>query len=119
MRDRLRPEGTLLISLRDYGPLMKQRPAAIPPAMFLDDGRRRIVHQIWDWRDDRRYTVHLYITRQMPTGRWTTSHFLGHYRAMTPDEVASCAEQVGFRQVRILMPAETDYYQPVVTAIRT
>jgi len=118
MRNRLRPEGKLLVSLRDYGPLMEQRHAAIPPTMFLDDGRRRIVHQIWDWRDERRYTTHLYITRQTPTGRWTTSHFVGNYRAMTPGEVEGCAEQIGFRQVQILSPEKTGYYQPVVTAIR-
>jgi SAM-dependent methyltransferase len=62
MRDRLRPEAKLLISLRDYGPLMEQRPAATPPTMFLDDGRRRIVHQIWDWRDERRYSSPLHHT---------------------------------------------------------
>jgi glycine/sarcosine N-methyltransferase len=118
MRDRLRPNGRLLISLRDYGPLIEQRPVTTPPGMFRDNGRRRIVHQVWDWQDERRYAVHLYITQELPNDMWTTSHFLGHYRAITPKEVASQAEQVGFRQVQILPPTETGYYQPVVTAIR-
>ena len=118
MRDRLRPGGRLLISLRDYGPLMEQQPAMMPPSRFLDAGRRRIVHQVWDWQDDRRYVVHLYITRQMPDDSWTTAHVVGRYRAITPDEVAGHAEQVGFRQIRILTPAESGYYQPIVTAIR-
>ena len=118
MHSRLRRGGKLLISLRDYGPLMQQRPATVPPAMFLDEGRRRIVHQVWDWRDERRYTVHLYITRQTPDGDWVTSHFLGHYRAVTPQEIAASAEQIGFGQVQILWPTKTGYYQPVVTAER-
>ena len=38
--------------------------------------------------------------------------------AITPQEVADHAEQVGFRQVRVLQPAHTGYYQPVVAAVR-
>jgi glycine/sarcosine N-methyltransferase len=118
MRDRLRRGGKLLASLRDYGPLMEQHPSIMPPAMFWDEGRRRIVQQIWDWQDERRYAVHLYITRQAPNDEWITNHFLGHYRAITPQELAAHMEQVGFRQVQILQPPETAYYQPVVVAIR-
>lgn len=118
MRDRLSPQGRLLVSLRDYGPLMERRPDMMPPALFWDEGRRRIVHQVWDWKDGRRYTVHLYITREMPKDEWLTSHFVGHYRAITPQEVAEHAEQVGFRQVEVLEPADTGYYQPVVSAVR-
>ena len=118
MHDRLRAGGILLISLRDYESLMDQRPTITPAAMFLDAGRRRIVHQVWDWQDERRYIVHLYITRQMPSDEWVTNHFVGHYRAITPAEVAAYSEKVGFRQVRILQPAETGYYQPIVAAAR-
>jgi glycine/sarcosine N-methyltransferase len=118
MRDRLRRGGKLLASLRDYGPLMEQHPSIMPPAMFWDEDRRRIVHQIWDWEDERRYAVHLYITRQAPNDEWITSHFLGHYRAITPQELAAHMEQVGFQQVQILQPMETAYYQPVVVAVR-
>ena len=118
MRNRLCPGGRLLISLRDYGALMEQRPSMMPPAMFSDDGRRRIVHQVWDWQDERRYTVHLYITRQLLERGWATSHFLGHLRAITPQEVAADAEHIGFRQVQVLLPAATGYYQPIVVAAR-
>jgi glycine/sarcosine N-methyltransferase len=118
MRDRLRPGGMLLISLRDYGPLMEHRPGITPPSMFSDDGRRRIVHQVWDWQDERRYTVHLYITQELSNQKWVTSHFLGHYRAIAPHEVAAHAEHVGFHQVKVLPPEKTGYYQPVVAATR-
>jgi 2-polyprenyl-3-methyl-5-hydroxy-6-metoxy-1,4-benzoquinol methylase len=118
MRDRLCPGGRLFLSLRDYGPLMEQRPGMRPPAMFSDEGRRRIVHQVWDWQDERRYTVHIFITRQLLNDRWATSHFVGHLRAIAPWEVAAHAEQVGFRQVQVLSPEETGYYQPIVAAIR-
>jgi glycine/sarcosine N-methyltransferase len=118
MRDRLRPGGRLLLSLRDYGPLMAHRPTGIPAAMFSNDGRRRMVHQVWDWLDERRYVVHLFITRQLPDLEWSTSHFVGRYRAITPQEVAAHAERIGFQQVEILPPARTGFYQPVVAAMR-
>lgn len=116
MRDRLKPRGKLLISLRDYEALMKQRPAVTEPAWFLDKGRRRIVHQVWDWQDDRRYVVHLYITRELDDGRWTVHHFTGRYRAVTPHEVAAHAVRAGFREVEVLQAEDTGYYQPVMTA---
>jgi len=84
--------------------------------MFVDNGLRRIMHQVWDWHDDRRYTVHLHITRQTSGVDWQSSHFVGHYRAITPDEVACLALQVGFEDVRVLWPATTGYYQPIMTA---
>jgi glycine/sarcosine N-methyltransferase len=119
MRRSLRAGGKIFISLRDYGTLLIQRPSVTPPSMYVDNGLRRIVHQIWDWHDERRYSVHLYITRQTSSLDWQSSHFVGHYRAITPDEVASLASQVGFDDVRVLSPAITGYYQPIITAATT
>ena len=117
MRERLRPRGKLLASLRDYTPVLERRPSATTPSLFLDEGRRRIVCQVWDWVDDRRYVLHLYITRHMPDGEWATDHFVGRYRAITPEEVAVLARQAGFREVKVLQPADTGYHQPIVTGL--
>ncbi len=119
MRRSLESGGSLLISLRDYGPLMKTQSKATEPAFFLDGKRRRIVHQVWDWQDERRYTVHLFITRQVnePTTPWRTDHFQGNYRAVTPIEVAALATQAGFDHVQILEPSNTGFYQPIVKGI--
>ena len=113
----LRAQGKVLLSLRDYGTLLAQRPVMQPPSLFMDNGLRRIVHQVWDWQDARRYTVHLYITRQTNNLDWQSAHFVGHYRAITPEEVATLAAQVGFKAVQVLSPAITGYYQPIVTAM--
>jgi glycine/sarcosine N-methyltransferase len=118
MRDRLQPAGQLLISLRDYGPLMSEHPSTMPPRMFGDNGKRRIVHQVWDWRDQRRYVLHLFITMKPQEQEWLTRHFVARYRAVTPDEVARLAEQSGFRHVKVLDPTATGYYQPIVCATR-
>ena len=116
IRDRLRSGGIVLISLRDYGPLMTQRMSSTPASLYFDGKFRRFVHQVWDWRDNRRYVLHLFITMQVPDG-WQTRHFVGQYRAVTPSEVAALAMHAGFDDVRILAPGETGYYQPVVRAV--
>jgi glycine/sarcosine N-methyltransferase len=116
MRARLRTNGVLLISLRDYGPLLAERPTGTPASFYRDGAFRRIVHQVWDWVDDRRYVVHLFITCERCDG-WEIRHFVGTYRAVMPLEIAQFASQVGFKDARVLGPAETGYYQPIVCAV--
>ena len=116
IRARLRSGGIVLISLRDYGPLMAQRASSTPVSLYFDGEFRRFVHQVWDWQDDRRYVVHLFITMQKPDG-WHTRHFVGQYRAITPSDVAALAVHAGFDDVRVLAPDETGYYQPVIRAV--
>jgi len=116
MRARLRAGGLVLISLRDYGPLIAQRASSTPPSLYLDGKFRRVVHQVWDWQDDRRYVVHLFITIQQADG-WHTRHFVGQYRAVSPSHVAELAEHAGFHSVRVLAPDATGYYQPVIRGV--
>jgi glycine/sarcosine N-methyltransferase len=116
MGARLRSGGLLVLSLRDYGPLIREHPSSMQPSFFSDDGKRRIVFQVWDWLDDRRYTVHLYISRQTDQAR-EDYHFVGQYRAISPEEVVSLLVSAGFTDVRVRPPMDTGYYQPIVTAI--
>lgn len=116
MRRVLRAGGQIFFSLRDYGALLIQRPGLTPPTMFMDNGLRRMVHQVWDWHDERRYTIHLYITRQTSDRGWQSSHYTGNYRAVTPTEIAALTAQAGFQNVRVLSSATTGFYQPIVTA---
>jgi SAM-dependent methyltransferase len=116
MRVRLRSGGVALVSLRDYGPLIAQRPSFAPASLYLDGKLRRIVHQVWDWQDERRYVVHLFITIQQLDG-WHTRHFVGQYRAIAPGDVASLAVGAGFDDVRVLSPDDTGYYQPLIRAV--
>lgn len=115
MRTRLRSGGILLISVRDYGSSIAERTASTAPALYRDGQFRRIVRQVWDWQDDRRYVVHLFITMERPGG-WRTQHFVGHYRAIGPSDVAALMTAAGFHAVQVLAPRETGYYQPVIRA---
>jgi SAM-dependent methyltransferase len=116
MRARLRSGGMVLLSLRDYGPLMASRPSSTPASLYRDGNLRRFVHQVWDWQDARRYIVHQFITIEQPDG-WQSRHFVGRYRAVSTSEVALLARRAGFEDIRIIPPHETGYYQPVIQAI--
>jgi SAM-dependent methyltransferase len=116
MRVKLRRGGVVLVSLRDYGPLIARRPSSTAASLYFHGKLRRIVHQVWDWQDERHYVVHLFITMQQPDG-WHSRHFVGQYRAIAPGDVASLAVRAGFDDVRVLSPDDTGYYQPLIRGV--
>jgi glycine/sarcosine N-methyltransferase len=115
IRRKLRPGGLFIASIRDYDALVRERPAVQGPAFYVDAGRRRIVHQVWDWIDDRRYTFHLYITRETSDG-WESQHYASSYRALLRDEMTNILEIAGFVGSHWLFSAEGGFYQPIVLA---
>jgi glycine/sarcosine N-methyltransferase len=115
IRTKLRPGGLLMASIRDYDRLAEERPVVQGPSFYSDQGHRRIVFQVWDWIDDRRYIFHLYITRETAKG-WQTFHTCAPYRALLRNEVIAALSKARFRNVRWLFPAESGFYQPIVLA---
>lgn len=115
IRRKLRPGGLFVASIRDYDALVREKPVVQGPALYTDDRRRRIVHQVWDWLDDRCYTFHLYITRETSDG-WESQHYVSTYRALLRSEMTTVLEQAGFVGARWLFPAESGFYQPIVLA---
>jgi hypothetical protein len=98
---KLGPDGLFIASIRDYDNLILQRPAIQGPTFYGEGGERRIVHQVWDWIDDEKYTVHLYITTQ--SGKeWVAHHFATEYRCLLRDELASALTSAGFEQVQCI-----------------
>jgi SAM-dependent methyltransferase len=115
MSSKLKTGGVFFASIRDYDSLILQRPVMQEPAFYGGDGERRIVHQVWDWIDDERYTLHLFITVQ--SGRtWTAHHFISEYRCLQRAELSTALRSAGFREIQWLMPAEGGFYQPLVVA---
>jgi glycine/sarcosine N-methyltransferase len=115
-RAKLRTGGSFVGSIRDYDRMVVERPATQGPSFYSEgDGRRRIVFQIWDWLDERRYRFHLYITRSTQS-EWHTFHFTSTYRAILRNELGDILTEAGFRKVRWLLPFETTFYQPLFIA---
>jgi len=115
MAAKLRPGGLFMASIRDYDALVVERPAVLGPSFYGSGHDRRIVHQVWDWIDETRYAIHVYITIRSGDG-WDTYHFAGEYRCMLRDELTQDLTAEGFEEPRWLMPAETGLYLPVVLA---
>lgn len=115
IRAKLHVGGLLMASVRDYDRLIHEKPAVQGPAFYGGAGKRRIVFQVWDWIDDRRYIFHLYITREVATG-WETIHSAALYRAITRDQLTVALNRAGFRDIRWLLPEKSGFYQPVVLA---
>jgi SAM-dependent methyltransferase len=115
IRTHLIPGGYFMASIRDYDRLIQQRPLVQGPSFYCDQGRRRVVFQVWDWVDDRRYVFHLYITRELEQG-WQTIHASALYGAFLRDEVSAALNRARFKNVRWIFEAESGFYQPIVLA---
>jgi glycine/sarcosine N-methyltransferase len=115
MAGRLNSGGLFIASIRDYDLLLQQKPTMQEPVFFGNEGSRRIVHQVWDWTEAARYTLHLYITSEAGQG-WSTHHFVSEYRCVRRQELSDALRSVGFEEPVWLMPRESDYYQPLVLA---
>jgi glycine/sarcosine N-methyltransferase len=118
MASKLRPGGLFLASTRDYDALIVDRPTIQGPNFYGAPPDRRFIHQVWDWIDHERYTVHHYITVQSAEG-WASHHFASEYRCVQRIELSSALESAGFQKVRWLMPAESAYFQPIVVATKS
>jgi 2-polyprenyl-3-methyl-5-hydroxy-6-metoxy-1,4-benzoquinol methylase len=115
MGSKLSPGGLFIASTRDYDRFITQRPTMQEPAFYGTEGERRIVHQVWEWIDNARYVVHLFITMQSEK-KWISHHFVSEYRCLLRDELSNALEGAGFGEIRWLMPAESGLYQPLVLA---
>ena len=104
MRLKLHPGGKLLLSLRDYDQLLKEKPKATIPNEF--DGGKRLTFQTWDWQPDGlSYIVNQFILEQGKRG-WKTTCHSGRYRALKRSELISLLREVGFTKIKVLFPDE-------------
>ena len=117
MKRSLKDDGVVFVGVRDYKPIISSHITNIDPRFIQDKYGKRIVHQIWDWEDERIYTIHLYITQK--TGiDWELRHFAGTYRAILLEEIEFLMKKAGLTNVSILFPEETNFCQPIVKAYK-
>jgi glycine/sarcosine N-methyltransferase len=111
---KLNPGGLLLVTIRDYDALVEEKPSATQPRVF-DEGKR-IVFQVWDWAGDgKTYTTNQFIMQEV-NGEWKTKHYKTEYRALLQKDVNKALSATGFTEIEWHPPADTGYYQPIVTA---
>ncbi len=118
MRERLRPGGVLLLTLRNYDTLRAERPSFAGQRFHLGPLGKRIVFQVWEWSaDGRTYLAHHFIMREGPGG-WAVEHRTTQFRALLREELETALRETGFVDLRWHMPEEAGYHQPAVTALR-
>lgn len=116
MKSRLKPGGTLLLSLRDYDALVADRPRFNNEHVQDRPDGRRIVFQLWDWAEDgHHYRVHQFLIKGVERS-YEINHFETNLRALLRAEIIAAVREAGYREIRWHVPAESGYYQPIVTA---
>ena len=116
MKTRLKPEGLLLLSLRDYDELVKDRPRFTSQHVQDRPDGRRVVFQLRDWADDgRQYRAHQFLIKENSDG-YGLKHFETVHRALLRDEMMAAIRDAGYGDIRWHLPEESGYYQPIVTA---
>ncbi|MFC6226353.1 class I SAM-dependent DNA methyltransferase [Paenibacillus allorhizosphaerae] len=114
MYSKVQNDGIVLITMRDYDDIVKEKPRASEPRVF--DNGKRIVFQVWDWDDDgKTYVTHHFIVQEI-AGEWVTKHNKTRYRALLREELSEILISVGFSDIEWHMPAQSGYYQPLVVA---
>lgn len=115
LRRVLRPGGALLASIRDYDAMLLERPSGELPRRFSTGAGERIVFQAWEWTADDRYTVRHFIMDSRSHG-WQVAERRTTYRALSRATLSDALEAAGFEDVTWLMPEQSGFYQPVVSA---
>jgi SAM-dependent methyltransferase len=119
MAAKLQPGGLFLASIRDYDALVPERPRTEGPRVLDGPDGRRITFQVWDWAEDgRRYALHQFIVRQ-DGETWRTHYFATAYRALLRGDLEMALREANLRDMTWHEPAESGFFQPIVTARKT
>jgi SAM-dependent methyltransferase len=114
---RLRPGGLLVVGIRDYDTLVRDRPRFTPPQIVERPDHRSVLFQLWDWGEDgASYELTMFVSKQEGEG-WTTDVHQVRYRVLLRHELESLARKAGFSAIEWHEPADTGHHQPLLTAI--
>ena len=114
---KLKDSGILLATIRDYDHLISTRPTMQAPAFYEQDGKSRIVHQVWQWQGEQ-YVLHIYLTLETESG-WKIKHFASTYRALRRSDLNQALQAAGFHDILWLESGTTSFYQPIVIATKS
>jgi glycine/sarcosine N-methyltransferase len=111
----LRPGGLLLIGMRDFEPLLEDRPRFVPGRVHDEPEEQIISFDVWDWDDGPPTTVTF--NRFIVRGSGDTYQVTRRpvvFRALTAAEVEVVALEVGFEDVK----TQRDRWELILTAVK-
>lgn len=116
MRSKLRANGVLIVTIRDYDAALVERETVGRPLLVAGPPRRLLL-RLHDWEADGPfYTVRLIILTEKAAG-WAVDEHATRYRAITRAALARAAKAAGFRDVT-WRGAQIVMGQPVLTGRR-
>ena len=115
MHTKLRTEGLLLVSIRDYTRAVVERPATAP-STFMAGPPRRLLVRFHDWDEGSpTYHLHFFLLSEQNNDWTLTGHYQTRYRALSRHELAAAAHDVGFEAIEWHEADATGFYQPLLT----
>ncbi|MFF1302401.1 class I SAM-dependent methyltransferase [Streptomyces sp. NPDC058307] len=117
MRRVLRDGGLLLLTLRDYDEIRRTRPATAPLQVSETSDGRVITFQLWHWHEDGEHYEQEHF-QLLPGDRddWAVRVRRTTSWALTRAQLTEFVAAAGFVGVRWHDPADSGFYQPVLTA---
>ena len=106
----------MIVTTRDYDLILADPPAATLPQVHRSGAERVISFQLWTWREAGIYDLEHFQVREHADGTRTTERRTAVYRAYTRAELTELASSAGLRDIRWHLPAESGFFQPVMTA---
>lgn len=100
-----------MASIRAYDALLISKPSYSPSYIHKTVECKRVSFQTWDW-DSECYNLTQYIIDDESS--LTVNKFNCKYRATTREKLGGLRYKNGCKEVRWLLPAESEFYQPVV-----
>jgi glycine/sarcosine N-methyltransferase len=110
----LRKDGLLVASIRDYDSMLKDQPSGYAPRHKSGPHGERITFQKWDWEEGLHHVR--YFTLDERDGQWSVKEVVSSYRPLRRSVLTKALQQAGFEDILWLMPEESGFEQPIVTA---
>lgn len=107
--------GIFVASIRDYDTLLTKKPPYSPPYIHKTENGQRVSFQVWDWNEEI-YKLTQYIIEDEDIVK--ANKFNCEYRATRRDEISEILKNIGCSKVNWIFSDETDFYQPIVVAVK-
>src|SRR5574340_1418788 len=94
----LRPDGVVVLSVRDYETVERKNPDVRPYGLRYDADRRFLAIQVWEWEADQ-YNLTMYLVSEQPSGACHTEVLRTRYYAIPIGRLLQLLATAGFSQV--------------------
>lgn len=112
----LRPNGVVILSVRDYERIARRSPDVRPYGLRDDGNRRFLAVQVWEWEGDQHYDLSMYLISEQRGGGCRTDVLKSRYYAIAIPRLLQLMTEAGFSHVQ---RRDDILFQPVLIGRRT